>query len=156
MSFLPRFLFAEGRAPAYFAKAWLVTVVPSLALALLVSRIVPEAETPFGEAVGISAPIMFALLVVVGPFLETLIMAAVASVLNRFAGPACAAIGSAVLWGLAHSALVSLWGLVVWWPFLILTIVYLTWRPRGFWFAVGMATSIHGLQNAVASAGLFV
>jgi len=38
--------------------------------------------------------------------------------------------------------------------FLILTVAFLTWRPRSLWFAIGVAAAIHAFQNVVAGAGL--
>lgn len=155
LAFLPRFLFDGGRgAAAYVLKAWLLVLLPSVALAFAVDALAPQQDGPFAGAEQIPPAFMFILLVGVGPFLETLIMAVVATVLNRMGGLTLAAFGNALLWGLAHSFAAPLWGLVVWWPFLILTIAFLTWRPRGLWFAIGVATTIHALQNAVAGAGL--
>lgn len=152
--FLPRFLFKPERPLAYILKAWPLALLPSLALGLIANRFAPPASAPFGDAERIPAAFLFVMLVVVGPFLETLIMAAVATVLNRAWGLATAAVVSALLWGVAHGLVAPLWGMVVWWPFLILTIAFLTWRPRGLWLAIGVAAAIHALQNVVAGAGL--
>lgn len=153
---MPRFLFASEHAPAYILKAWLLTLLPSLLLSSLVYSLAPAAEVPLGEYAQVPAAVTVAMLVLVAPFLESLIMAAVAALLHRAFGFAVAALGSSLAWGVAHSMAVPAWGLVVWWPFLILTIVYLTWRPRGFWTAIGMATAVHGLQNGVAAAALLL
>jgi len=72
--------------------------------------------------------------------------------LNRIAGAGPAAIGSALLWGVSHSLAVPVWGLVVWWPFLILSVALLTWRRRGLGTAVLLVAGIHAMQNAVALA----
>lgn len=164
LRFLPRFLFeADGAAWRYILKAWPVTLLPSLALAALLSVATPEAVKPeFGSGGGLGVAALVASLVLIGPFLETLIMAAVLEILVRVVRPGVAVILSAVLWGLAHSfgglltgiGAVPTWGLVVWWPFLILSIVYLTWRGHGRFKAILVATAIHGLQNAVGAAAL--
>lgn len=155
LGFLPDYLFAAERPLAYLLKTWLLALLPSLVLGWLASRLAPAtAATPFADAARIPPAVLLVMLIVVGPFLETLIMAAVATGLNAFFGFAAAAIASAVLWGLFHATVAPLWGLVVWWPFLLLTITFLVWRPRGLWFAIGMATAIHALQNAVAGTGL--
>ena len=62
----------------------------------------------------------------------------------------------AALWGVLHSLVAARWGLVVWWPFLIFSIAYLTWRPLGYWRAVGVVTAIHLLQNAGPTIALLV
>ena len=72
--------------------------------------------------------------------------------LQRVAGSAPAVVLNALLWGVVHSLVEPLWGLVVWWPFLILSIALLAWRERGLLAAVAIVTAIHTLQNAVAAA----
>ena len=156
LRFLPRFLFVAEHTPVYILKAWLLALLPSFLLSSLVFAVAPAAEVPLGEYERMPAAVTAFMLVLVAPFLESLIMAGVAALLYRAFGFAAAAFGSSLAWGLAHSAAVPIWGLVVWWPFLILTIVYLTWRQRGFWFAIGMATAVHGLQNGVATVALLL
>jgi membrane protease YdiL (CAAX protease family) len=150
LGFLPLFLFRrEGSRPAYVLKAWLLVLIPSLLLSVTVSVSIPSAE---GPDLPISGPAMIALIALLGPFLETLIMAAVLIGLRRFVGPGAAAWLSAIAWGLAHSWGATTWGLVAWWPFLIFSTVFLVWRERGFWTAVLTVTAIHALQNSFAVA----
>ena len=87
------------------------------------------------------------LLVAFAPFLETLIMAGFLSLLLRFMPPTGAILVSAVGWGIAHSLQAVGWGLVIWWPFLIFSTLYVVWRQRGFWTGVGVAAATHALQN---------
>lgn len=165
-AWLPAFLFRAERWPAYVLKAWLLALIPSIALAALVAVALPQAGAPdFGPA---EAPVDKAVLaiglVLIGPFLETLIMALGLTLFRALAGVTGAVVLSALFWGLLHSfgpmlaggEAIPVWGLVVWWPFLILSIAYLTWRPRGFGLAIGTATVIHGLQNSVAAAALLL
>ena len=39
------------------------------------------------------------------------------------------------------------WGLVIWWPFLIFSTLFVVWRQRGFLAGVGVAAATHALQN---------
>ena len=87
------------------------------------------------------------LLVVFAPLLETLIMAGFLSLLLRFMPPAAAILVSAAGWAIAHSLQAVGWGLVIWWPFLIFSTLYVVWRQRGFWAGVGVAATTHALQN---------
>src|SRR5205085_10501312 len=87
-------------------------------------------------------------LVVVSPLIETLVLAPLVLVLSRVFGAGPAVVLSALLWGAAHSLEATAWGLVIWWPFLIMSIVLLTWRETGLWTAIGMVVGIHMLQNA--------
>ena len=154
LAFLPAFLFRpEGSKLAYILKAWALVLLPSLLLSLTVSVSVPGAE---GPDLPISGPVMIALITVIGPFVETLIMAALLLVLRRFLGFGPAVLLSALAWGLAHSWGAPTWGLVAWWPFLIFSTVFLTWRERGAWTAIMIVTAIHVLQNSFAIALLLL
>ena len=90
------------------------------------------------------------LVVLAGPALETLLLAGPLLLLDRFFGPGPAAVGSALIWAVVHSLVVPTWGLVIWWPFLIMSIAFLTWRRRGLLWALGAAFAIHALQNGFA------
>ena len=92
-------------------------------------------------------PMAFFMLVAFAPFIETLIMAGLLSLLLRFLSPATSILVSALAWGAAHSSMALGWGLVIWWPFLIFSTLYVVWRQRGFWIAVGIAATTHALQN---------
>jgi hypothetical protein len=47
----------------------------------------------------------------------------------------------------AHSLAAPAWGLVIWWPFLIFSTLFVVWRQRGFLAGVGVAAAAHALQN---------
>jgi hypothetical protein len=53
---------------------------------------------------------------------------------------------SAAGWG-GPFAPAPVWGLVIWWPFLIFSTLFVVWRQRGFWAGVGVAAATHALQN---------
>ncbi|HYI42775.1 MAG TPA: CPBP family glutamic-type intramembrane protease [Sphingomicrobium sp.] len=89
------------------------------------------------------------MLVVFAPFVETLIMGAILLLLLRFASPTVAVLISAIGWGAAHSAIAPMWGLVIWWPFLIFSTLFVTWRQRSLTMAFLMPTLAHALQNLV-------
>jgi hypothetical protein len=56
-----------------------------------------------------------------------------------------------VCWGIFHSLQVPVWGLAIWWPFLIFSTLFVVWQRRGFWTAVGVAAATHSLQNLAPS-----
>ncbi|MBV8685921.1 MAG: hypothetical protein JO013_00010 [Alphaproteobacteria bacterium] len=151
LAWLPAFLFrADGPAWRYVLMAWPLTLVPSLALGLVFGLLFPDLARP-DFPLGIGLPFLLFLLVVVSPVVETLILLPVVLLLQRLFGSGPAAIVSAGLWALAHSLEAAGWGLVVWWPFLIMSITLLTWRARGLGAALGVTVAIHALQNAVAA-----
>jgi membrane protease YdiL (CAAX protease family) len=87
------------------------------------------------------------LLVVFAPVVETVIMGVVLLILDRIAGFLPAVLLSSLGWGIAHSLQATAWGLVIWWPFLIFSITFLTWRRRSLAAAFGLPMLVHGLQN---------
>jgi membrane protease YdiL (CAAX protease family) len=148
LAWLPRFLFETDPVVArYVARAWLTALLPSIALSALVQLIAADAATPQfpGEA-----DFLVLFVVFVGPALETLILALPLLLLDRLFGPGPAVIGSALIWAIVHSAVVAIWGLVIWWAFLIMSSAFLTWRREGLHWALGVAFAIHALQNGFA------
>ena len=138
---------AEPRQPlrAIFI-AWILCAAGSLALSAASHLIFPDLATP--QFPKVSAGMLLFMLVVFAPFIETLIMAAVLELMLRLRIPPPAAIIlSALGWGVAHSLQAPAWGLVIWWPFLIFSTLYVTWSRRSAWAGVGMAFAVHALQN---------
>ena len=148
VSYLPKLLLEPRRPLQALAAAWALAFVPTLALGALVSAFLPPSAFPSFPAVNWY---LFTLLVVVGPLVETLIMGAVLALLSRLTNPTAAVIGSAVGWGIAHSAAAPGWGLVIWWPFVIFSTLFLTWRKRSTIAAIGMATAAHAAHNLLPS-----
>jgi len=135
-------------------RAWLailtgytLSIVGSLILAFLVGKIAPDLAKP--DFKGLTGPVAILLLVVMSPFVETLIMGSVLIALQRYLAPAQSILCSALLWGVLHSLGAPSWGLAIWWPFLIFSTLFVVWRQRGFWIAVGVVTATHALQNLV-------
>ena len=138
---------AEPRRPlrAIFV-AWLLCALGSLALSATSHFLFPQLATP--QFPQVSAGLLLFMLVVFAPLIETLIMAAVLELMLRLKVPPIAAIGlSAIGWGIAHSLQAPAWGLVIWWPFLIFSTIYVTWSRRSAWAGVGIAFAVHALQN---------
>ena len=149
LPFLPRFLFAPGpEAIAYLLKAWLLALLPSLVIAGAVGAVGGPPE----GALAAPPPLFLLLSVLVAPLAETLLMILPLLVLQRLAGSGPAVVLNALLWGGVHSLVEPLWGLVVWWPFLILSVALLVWRERSLGASIAVVTGIHTLQNAVAAA----
>jgi hypothetical protein len=143
-----RFLPEPVREPR---RAWLailigvaLTVSGSLLLSWIASQVAPSLAKPEFPMKGATA---FVLLVVFAPVAETLIMAAVLSALARFLSATTAVLASSLLWGIAHSMQAAVWGLVIWWPFLIFSTLFMVWRQRGFLAGLGVAATCHALQN---------
>jgi hypothetical protein len=143
-----KFLPAPLREPR---RAWLaiimgaaLTLLGSVILAMISKAVAPELPTP---AFPMKGPLALFMLVVFAPVLETLIMAGFLTIFLRFLRPATAILLSAAGWGVAHSLEALGWGLVIWWPFLIFSTLYVVWRQRGFLAGIGVAATTHALQN---------
>ena len=138
---------AEPRQPLRaIVVGWLLSITGSLALSAASRALAPDLGTPqFPEVPG---GLLLFLLVVFAPLIETLIMAAALEVMLRLKVPPAVAIAlSALGWGIAHSTQAPAWGLVIWWPFLIVSTLYVTWAKRSIWAAVGVVFAVHALQN---------
>jgi hypothetical protein len=146
LAFPPDFLFAPDPVKArYVIRAWLLMVLPSMALSALVTVLAPGVSHSNAEM----TPRVAFLLICLGPLLETLLLAAPLLLLNRLFGPGPAVVASAIFWGGVHS-LANWWthGLIAWWPFLIMAIAFLAWRERGVRTAGLMVWAMHALQNS--------
>jgi membrane protease YdiL (CAAX protease family) len=144
LRFLPRAIRTPERPLVAVGVAWLTAFPASIVFALLGRLLLPNAQPPEFHVSGGLA--IFAL-VIFSPVVETLIMGAVLLVLLRFMPPVIAIILSAVGWGVAHSTVAPAWGLVIWWPFLIFSTMFVTWRSRSLWLAFALPMCVHALQN---------
>ena len=144
LKYFPATMREPRRAWAAILTGWILSLAGSIALATLSRAVAPALPAPEFPLKG---PMAFFLLVVFAPLVETLIMAGLLSLLLRFFTPATSILLSALAWGVAHSSMALGWGLVIWWPFLIFSMLYVVWRQRGFWIAVSIATTTHALQN---------
>ena len=150
---LPAFLSDTSQSkPLYVLKGWLLTLLPSLVLAGIVGSLFVEAEGPEFGAPGF---LLLFLLVVFAPVVETLIMVPPLLLLNRLFGPTAAVVLSALGWGIAHSLQAPVWGLIIWWPFLIFSSILLVWRKKSLATGMALVMAIHAMQNAVPALLLF-
>lgn len=148
-AWLPTAIRGPISAPRSILNGWAVAFLPSVALSALVNTVAerfPSSLTPAQPDFPAGAMALFAL-VIFAPLVETLIMGIVLVGLLRVVSPSKAVLLSAFGWGVAHSLAAPAWGLVVWWPFLIFSALFVAWRRRGFALAVLIVTAVHGLHN---------
>lgn len=153
LSFLPKPIREPRRPGLALLVGWLTALVPSIALAAIIGRIAPEAVQPQFDVSGLLAVFLLA---VFSPVVETLIMGSVLLLLLRFLKPSTAVIASSIGWGMVHSSIAPTWGLVIWWPFLIFSTLYVTWRQRSMLAALAMPAAAHGLHNLLPAISLLV
>jgi membrane protease YdiL (CAAX protease family) len=149
LRFLPAPIRTPERPLRAIAVGWLTAFPASILIAVLGSLLLPDAKPPEFHASGGLA--LFAL-VIFSPVLETLIMGGVLLVLLRLFSPSLAILISAIGWGVAHSTVAPIWGLVIWWPFLIFSTLFVTWRERSLWLAFLIPMCVHALQNLIPAA----
>ena len=65
-------------------------------------------------------------------------------------------LASAAIWGVLHGLSAVVWGVCIFWTFIVLTCAFLAWRARSFPHAFFVTTAIHALNNTVAGFGLLV
>jgi hypothetical protein len=144
LNFLPRAVREPANPVQALAITWLTTFIPSIFLAVIIGLIVPDVPQPQFNMTGPSAVFMLSFF---APVLETLIMGTVLLVLLRLFSPTIAILVSAAGWGIAHSWAAPTWGLVIWWPFLIFSTLFVAWRQHSLGAAFAMPMIAHGLHN---------
>lgn len=145
LAMLPGLLFRDVRPWRAILIGWLLAIAGSVLLSMIVARLVPGSPGP--DLGDVSAPLKLFLVALFSPVVETLLMAAILAVLLRLLAAWQAVIASAVIWGVLHSLSAPTWGAVIWWPFLIFSTLFVTWRPHGFWRAAALVATVHILQN---------
>lgn len=144
LAFLPRALREPRRPAVALVTSWLTTFLPSIGLAAIIGLVAPDTPQPKFD---VSGPMAIFLLAFFAPVIETLIMGGVLLILLRFASPTVAVLISAIGWGIAHSTAAPTWGLVIWWPFLIFSTLFVTWRQRSLSAAFAVPAAAHALHN---------
>ena len=153
ISFLPKTLLAPQRPLRALGLAWLLAFLPSVALGAAVTQLLPDLGQPNLPVVN---GLALSMVVVMAPVLETLIMAAALSVLLLVFPPTLAVLASAIGWGVAHSLAAPAWGLVIWWPFLIFSTLFVVWRKRSLLAGLAMPAAAHALHNLLPAISLLV
>jgi hypothetical protein len=124
--------------------AWATAFLPTLVLGAAVTTVLPDSAMP---DIPIDNQAVFWLVVAAAPLLETVVMGAALLLLRLVFSPTVAVMLSAIGWGILHSTAAPAWGLVIWWPFLVFSTLFLTWRSRSLLAALGMAAATHALHN---------
>ena len=144
LNYLPGAILKARDPVQALGVTWLTTFIPSILLAVVIGLIVPNVPQPQFNVTG---PMAVFMLAVFAPVVETLIMGTVLLVLLRLLSPTAAILLSAIGWGIAHSWAAPTWGLVIWWPFLVFSTLFVAWRQRSLAAAFAMPMLAHGLHN---------
>jgi hypothetical protein len=139
---------------SYVWRATLISLVPSIVIAAVVTIAVPDSEPP-----GKESPILLVLFGVlfVSPWLETLLMWPVLWILKRLIRNSLGvALVSATLWGCLHSLISPTWGLIVLWPFFVLSLCFLEWQKRSTGRALVVTGLVHTCNNSLPAVAVLL
>lgn len=141
--------------PIYMLKALVCAIVPSLVISLSLNfLLLPEQQVPLD----ILKPGILVSVVLVAPIVETAILWLILAGLQRWTKLSLVqcALASALIWALFHGLQVPIWGATIFIPFFVFSLCFLSWRKRSLVAAMLMTTSVHALQNALASGYLWI
>ncbi|MCM8556706.1 CPBP family intramembrane glutamic endopeptidase [Sphingomicrobium sediminis] len=148
--FVPPFLAVPSRPLVAIIGGYALAIVGSLLLSAIVQLLVPQGDPPdFTNLAEMGPGMTMFMLVIFAPVVETLIMGVILLVLQLFLRPGYAVLASAIIWGVFHSLQAPIWGLVIWWPFLIFSTLFVVWRERSMWLAFLMPAIVHAMQNTL-------
>ena len=144
LKFLPEPIRIASNPLRAIGVGWLTAFPVSMVFAAIGAFLLPQAQQPEFHVSGLAA---ISALVIFSPVVETLIMGAVLLILLKLMPPWLAILASAAGWGIAHSSVAPIWGLVIWWPFLVFSTLFVTWRDRSLTLAFLIPMCVHALQN---------
>ncbi len=143
----------------YVLRAWPRAMVPTLGIALVLSIVFQLlghdlflGEDPMASLRSMPKWIFLLMVVLFAPLAETLLMAPILAGLMRLWGGRRlpAALTSAAVWAILHSLSALVWGLCIFWTFVVFSTAWLAWRPRSFGHAFFVTAGIHALNNGMA------
>jgi len=143
----------------YIFRMAIISLAPSILMTVMLGAIgLLDESGPIDVAGGDYGPPVFAflLLVIIGPSVETLLLSFgiwLLSVCVR--AKAAIVVMSALLWACLHSLQSPPWGLIVFWPFVVFSCAYITWRQKSWLKAIWVAFCIHAIQNLLPAIAMF-
>lgn len=133
----------------YIVKAWLIAFLPTIVVGTIVTQFFEPKENLLGQE-SMSAPLVFASVVVFSPIVETLLMMVLFWILKKMTKkPSRLIVSSTIIWACLHSLAWAPWGLVVFWPFIVFSTSYVYWRRKSILKAFAITTSVHAMQNLI-------
>jgi len=136
--------------PSYIWRAWLVAYIPSLLLATITAQLVLVVGLGGSQHSQLNpSPLVLVLaLLLISPWLETLLMWPILSILKRvIQNTVFVALASGTIWGILHSTWSLMWGFIVWWPFFVFSVCFLEWEKKSIGRAITVTALVHTCQN---------
>ena len=152
----------DGHAGFYVLKVWPVATIPCLLIAIVSYYVVVLLD--WQESLQffhlkhtrrlLSPAVSFFGSVVLSPAIETLLMIPVFGVLKGFINSKLGLVFlSALIWALLHSLANPIWGLSVFWAFVVYSSAFLAWSEKSATKAFWVTFAIHALNNLTAFVG---
>jgi hypothetical protein len=152
----------DGHPGLYILKMWPVQTIPSLVI--IISSYYVAKLLGFQElfhlkhsSTTLSLPVRFFGTVIFSPAIETLLMIPLFGLLRGITKNQLALVFlSALVWALLHSILIPIWGLGVFWGFVVLSSSYLAWSDKSPKLAYWVTFALHALNNLTAFVGAVI
>jgi hypothetical protein len=134
---------------SYVWRAWLISFIPSLVIALIVTSVLGShtvktpapKQSPISEVFGV---------VVLSPWVETFLMWPILAMLKRFSQSILwLALGSALIWGGLHSLFIPTLGVPASWGFFVFSVCFLEWEKKSKTGAIVVTALVHMCQNGL-------
>lgn len=141
-----RHLADNNQSPVrYLGWALLADLPVTVAIGFLLNGLT---GTTWPEFPADSLPRLLVAMCFVAPLLETIGLAVIIWILQRVVPrPAWVPLVAALVCATLHSLAKPLWGLEVFWAFLIFSLCYVTWARKSVWSALGLTALLHALHN---------
>jgi membrane protease YdiL (CAAX protease family) len=138
---------SDGSRAIYLMRMVVLTLAGAVFVVSLLNGVFPNAPNP--DLPTDPAAMLFGV-VVFAPIVETLIMWAMISGFDRVLKEDRQVIfATALIWAALHSLSAWIWGPVVFWPWLLFCVTFMTWRKRSEIEGILMAIALHMLHNSV-------
>lgn len=144
----------EQPKAAYLGRALLADLPVTVAVSFAITKLtgIPAPGLPWE-----TLPRVLLAMCVFAPLVETFGMVILIWILRRLVSRAAyVPFATAIVCAGLHSLARPLWGLEVFWGFLIFTLCYLAWEKKSPLLAFGMTTILHSLHNLLPTLGLIV
>jgi hypothetical protein len=129
----------------YLGRALLADLPVTVAIGFLLNALT---GTTWPEFPADSLPRILVAMCVVAPLLETAGLAVLIWLLQRIVPrPTLVPLVAALVCAALHSLAKPLWGIEIFWAFLIFSLCYVTWARKSVWAGLGLTALLHALHN---------
>lgn len=141
----PLFNTAQAKT-LYIFKALFISVIPAILISSCLVWLFPETEQPSFAEDGMIG--FFFGAVFLGPIAETFVLWGGISFIRLFVSSTWKiALVSASVWAVLHSSSAAMWGMVIFWSFVVFSISFIEWAKVSTRDALLVTAAIHMCQN---------